>query len=293
VIKRIAVIPKLEFTGNREGTNSLKQLILYFDEIALAGLVHWREYPFSDDTKACLDFLDQRGLIRQAEYPPDYLEQIVLKFFGQIPCWYKLAKTIPADQVFSEIMAAIKNLYKFHIRETASELQQRLDATSKAIPVYWSAESFDREFCSSSSEANCISVILKQFPVPNDSVSLEELIDFKNDQEAQHKRDALNAWLNRKIRESLSPNELTEELAYLLNDYTEYIKLQRKKFDMGIVRTVLRAGSEVAEGLVRLKFTKVLDTLFSFERHNLALSEAELKAPGREVAYIALVKDKF
>ena len=47
------------------------------------------------------------------------------------------------------------------------------------------------------------------------------------------------------------------------------------------------------QNIARLKFSKLAKTMFSFKENEIALLEAELKAPGNELAYISKIKTQF
>jgi len=49
----------------------------------------------------------------------------------------------------------------------------------------------------------------------------------------------------------------------------------------------------MVEGMVRLKPTKVVEALFTFNKKKVELLEEEKKAPGRDLAYLIKSKDEF
>jgi len=55
----------------------------------------------------------------------------------------------------------------------------------------------------------------------------------------------------------------------------------------------LMIPAEVLEGLVWRKPTQMVKALFTFKRQRLQLREAELKAPGRDLAYLIKAKQEF
>jgi len=65
------------------------------------------------------------------------------------------------------------------------------------------------------------------------------------------------------------------------------------KVNYGILETLLMTTAEILEGLVRLKPTQTVKALFTFKRQRLQLLEAELKAPGRDLAYLIKAKEEF
>ena len=54
----------------------------------------------------------------------------------------------------------------------------------------------------------------------------------------------------------------------------------------GLVEVLVTTGAELAEDLVKMKWGKVAKAPFEWSRQKTALYDAELGAPGKEVAYI-------
>ncbi len=66
------------------------------------------------------------------------------------------------------------------------------------------------------------------------------------------------------------------------------IKSNRGKLE-GIVLTTM----EFAENLANLKFSSAAKLLFEIRSKEVELLESETQAPGREVAYISMLRSKF
>ncbi len=91
-------------------------------------------------------------------------------------------------------------------------------------------------------------------------------------------------------RQDYSKKEISDRIDHLLHEYEQHLKFHRLKYTHGTFRVFMTTASEILEGLVRLKFSKVTETLFSLSEKKLDLFEAELSAPGREIAYISNAK---
>jgi hypothetical protein len=87
--------------------------------------------------------------------------------------------------------------------------------------------------------------------------------------------------------------ELRDELQGLLDDYSEYMRVHRMKVTRGVLETIVTTAGEVAEDIVKLRFGKLANLLFTASAHRAALLETELAAPGREIAYISRVNKTF
>ena len=72
-------------------------------------------------------------------------------------------------------------------------------------------------------------VVLRNLPIPDDTTSFEQIIDFRNDAESREKIIALKNWINEMSKGNLSASELDDKLQYLANEYKRYTKLHKMK----------------------------------------------------------------
>ena len=61
----------------------------------------------------------------------------------------------------------------------------------------------------------------------------------------------------------------------------------------GKLELLLTVSAEVIEGLAKFQLSKAVQTLFSLRKTDLTLLEAELKAPGRELAFVVQARETF
>ena len=142
-------------------------------------------------------------------------------------------------------------------------------------------------------KAEVLEVLFKAFPVPTDDVPLEQLLDFRRDEDARTKLTALRHWMNKMAREQSSPAEIAEELESLLFEYQRHMRVHRLKHEVSTLQVILTTPFKVMEELVRFKFGTAVEALFALRKQRLDLMEAELTAPGKEVAYISRAMDLF
>ncbi len=136
-------------------------------------------------------------------------------------------------------------------------------------------------------------IILHQIPSPDKNTSLEEIIDFKKDNEAKHKLNALRIWMNEVATSSKDTSLLDEKIKHLVNDYDKYMKIQRIKFNVGIFEFLFITTAETIENLAKLKLGSLAKSFYKLKYNKLSLLEKEMKAPGRELAYISHSNEKF
>jgi hypothetical protein len=65
------------------------------------------------------------------------------------------------------------------------------------------------------------------------------------------------------------------------------------KYEPSTTEIILRTGADIIESLIKLRPSKAANALYSFRKRKLDLLEAELKAPGREVAFIHKARHEF
>lgn len=141
--------------------------------------------------------------------------------------------------------------------------------------------------------ADVLRVVLNAFPIPADDVSWERIEEFRLDHDSHIKRSRLINWINETGRTDLSELELSDKLETLLNDYSEHMRIHEIKSERGIVEAVVVTFAELAEDLVKFKWGKLAKGLFAITHERIELREAELQAPGRELAYLDAAKRAF
>lgn len=160
-----------------------------------------------------------------------------------------------------------------------------------AVPIYQGPLDFASDFRDAGSK--CLTLVIRALPQLSPNTDWSQIADFRNDPDSQRKLRALHDWQNEISHADLKPHEIADKIAHLLDDYTEHMKLHHLKYDLGTVEMVVTTGAEVLEGLLRFKPTKIVSALFSFGKRELDLKEAELRAPGREVAFIYKARQEF
>jgi hypothetical protein len=147
---------------------------------------------------------------------------------------------------------------------------------------------------SSSAHRNeVLQIAFNALPVPDESTPWEQIIEYRSDEDSRHKFLDLRNWMSEMARSELTPAEAEQKLEYLISQYERHLKLHRMKTNTGTLETVVTTGAEMLGDLASFKWGKVAETLFSLRRRNVALLEAELTAPGNEVAYIVKVRETF
>lgn len=136
-------------------------------------------------------------------------------------------------------------------------------------------------------------VTINKLPIPDEATPWEQIIDFRSDPNNQLALLRLRRWIRKIASENLSVLEIEEELEWLLHEYENNLHLHKIKSNTNALEIWIKSPLEVLENLVTLKFSKIVDPLFAIKKRRISLLEAELQAPGKEVAYILKTKEIF
>jgi hypothetical protein len=136
-------------------------------------------------------------------------------------------------------------------------------------------------------------VAISGLPIPDEGTPWEALIQFRDDSEHKRMRKGLFRWLRLLSGTSMSPRELAEEIEWLVSEYQRYMELQRIKVQRSVFEVAIVTPLEVLENLVKFNWSKIAKSVFSVSKARVDLAEAELKAPGRECAYVVKARQSF
>jgi hypothetical protein len=152
---------------------------------------------------------------------------------------------------------------------------------------------FDLLPSTGTSKESVVQIVLKALPLPDDSVSWEQIIDFRNDPDSFGKFLAIRSWMSDVAKSNLSPIEIEQKIEWLLHEYQHHMKVHKMKVSASALETVIVSVAEFTENLVKLNFGKAAKALFAIKNKKVQLLEAELKAPGREIALISKANETF
>jgi hypothetical protein len=91
----------------------------------------------------------------------------------------------------------------------------------------------------------------------------------------------------------LTEVEVSDRLEALVNSYERALNLERMSRETGVVETLVTTTAEVAESLVKFKWSALAKKLFEVRHKQIDLMKAEMALPGREVAYIVRARERF
>ena len=136
-------------------------------------------------------------------------------------------------------------------------------------------------------------IVISKLPIPDDMTPWEQIIDYRNDEENQKNLLDLRRWIRKISTENLSTSEIEDELQWLMNEFQRHMRIHKMKANTETLEVLVKAPLEIIEDLIKLKFSKIPEPFFALKKRQINLMEAELNAPGREMAYIIKARDTF
>ena len=136
-----------------------------------------------------------------------------------------------------------------------------------------------------------LSVGLGVLPTPDETSAFEDILNFKNDM-----RDKL--WGFRRFIKTLATkqqtdNEIQDEIDWMLNEYSKAMKIHRLKTSQSFFEVYILPVIEVAEDLAKFNWSKIAKGAFDVRKRKIELLDTEMKAPGRECAYVFDARKRF
>jgi hypothetical protein len=135
------------------------------------------------------------------------------------------------------------------------------------------------------------SVGLDQFPTPGPGSAWEDILNFKAEMHDKewHFRRFLHSMLAKKQSEA----EIRDDIEWTLNEYTKAMKIHHLKAGNSFVEVYVIPVIEFAEDLAKFNWSKIAKGAVSVRKRQVELMEAEMKAPGRECAYVFEAQKRF
>jgi hypothetical protein len=269
----------------------LKRQSLFFDMFELWYDGDKPAIPgISQQQEAELDFLRSRKIIIENQnYWTDYLAGPVLHL---------------ADENFKRLVDANARLGHLVYDAAEAEIMKR-DGLTRAlagdtspyrvidsVPICERSLPFETAGASGSSlTPEVLNVALNALPIPDDTCAWEDIIAFKSE---MHDKE----WSFRRFLSTLSSKKQTEaeiqdDIEWTVNEYRKAMEIHRLKSSNGFVEVFLISPLEIIEDLVKFRWSKLAKGLLSVNRRRVELLEAEMKAPGRECAYVFDARKRF
>lgn len=136
-------------------------------------------------------------------------------------------------------------------------------------------------------------VVLPHIPVPGDDVSIEALLDFRREPVTVQKIEGLRLWMKRAALGTASTADLELDIQTMLHDYRRHMAVADMRATDGVLQLAISIPLGIAEELIHLRPKAAFDAVFAFRQSRAERLEAELKAPGQEIAYLHTASRRF
>jgi len=116
-------------------------------------------------------------------------------------------------------------------------------------------------------------------------MSFDDILQLRAEPEFKSGRDASRGWIRNVSSKGWSDKELRQEIHHLLHQYREYMSIQKIKYSLTTLSCLAKLPAHIAGTFIGT-IPALVTTGCSLFITRINLMEAELKAPGRELAYI-------
>lgn len=142
-----------------------------------------------------------------------------------------------------------------------------------------------------SSVETALSVGLGVLPTPDETSALEDIFNFKN--EMRDKRWGFRRFIKTLATKQQTESEIQDEIEWMLNEYSNAMKIHHLKASQSFFEVYILPVIEIAENLAKFNWSKIAKGALDVRKRKIELLEAEMKAPGRECAYVFDARKRF
>jgi hypothetical protein len=87
--------------------------------------------------------------------------------------------------------------------------------------------------------------------------------------------------------------EILDELDWSLNEYRKAMRIHNITASQSLVDIFVISPLEIIENIVKFNWSKIARGALAVTKNKVSLWDAELKAPGRETAYLFEARKRF
>jgi hypothetical protein len=136
-----------------------------------------------------------------------------------------------------------------------------------------------------------IGVAFTSLPLPSDFCAWDDLLQFKA--ETRDKQWTFRRFLQTIATNRQTESEIRDEIEWSLNEYTKAMNLHHLKASNSFVDVFVITPLEIIENLLKFNWSKIAKGALQVRKRKVELLEAEMKAPGRECAYVFDARARF
>lgn len=166
---------------------------------------------------------------------------------------------------------------------------RKIDSLSDYFPSLRNYATLETE----SKKTQVIQFILNDIPEPDYSVSWEQIIEYRSDDDVRNKYLALVNWVNKVANSNLKLSEIKDEYDYLYSEYMRQFNLHKMKCNNSKLEVILNSTVNFIKNISTGNYVSSAKDLFQYKVKNANLLKEEVNLPGKEIAYIFHTKSKF
>jgi len=133
-------------------------------------------------------------------------------------------------------------------------------------------------------------VVIKEMPDFDVRAPWEDVFGFRKEERTQHLIRSLRRWIRKVVAEDWTPAELEDEIRELVYDYEMHLEAARLHRGFGLLTCLITGTAEMTENIVKLRLGKIAQMASAAIDRNSAYRQAELGAPGHELALFPELK---
>lgn len=305
---------KAFISWNENQLESLKRDILFFDELLYEelGLVYFKaghkgltlDESKIDALNADIAFLTSKGVLKQYNLPNNFLEiapELSMPFWENLQLDGEIGDFLNKILILKDrgintfdrvqrqdFLHNCKNMLKCSEQRSMlhSVIAMKMDPNIKIAPII-SKENLNF----GNKKINSLKLVIENIPIPSEKMPLDEILDFKNQNNLSYKR--FHSWISKLSKSNLNENELKEELEYMTLEFENRMKLEKTKYRLSQFEVVLSMPFEIIESIIKLNWGKIPKILLKTKMNKINSLIGETKAPCREIAYLSRIQSKF
>jgi hypothetical protein len=283
---------------------SLKQRAMFFDklhavhlDVHLEGLRLPKEVLFEIFPKELLESLPKcEQKIDPLQHGAD-LEYLIRQGFLGNPSkdvWAKglsreCIKRGPVNDDFLLIRAVVKDLDRQGINAVGIF---EPDPLLMELGIYdFGVDSTASDSTIATQQLDLLGIAFQALPAPDENASWENILAFK--QEARDKVWSFRRFLRDVATKRQTEAEIRDDIEWSLNEYRKAMESYKLKASSSFVEVFVISPLEIIENIVKFNWSKIAKGILSVQKRKVDLLEAEMKAPGRECAYIFDAQRRF
>jgi hypothetical protein len=248
---------------------------------------------FASSINADLQFLQERGIITWLSH-----KSMPMKQTPEMETHMGHFRTL-TEQFLSDIQAGAEDTTRaFELLDVVNDVILRglsaklnADGAQDTVPICRADLPSGASSNAPTGVHTVVRVAVNSLPVPDDQCAWQDILDFRTEQ--RDKLWAFRRFLRGLTTKAQTESEIQDDIEWTLNEYAHSMKVHNLKASQSFVDVFIIAPLEIIENLVKFNWSKLANGLLSVNKRQVELLEAEMKAAGRECAYVFDAKKKF